>query len=123
MNLAIPRNTDKPDKAVEFALYVTNMENQLAFAKAARVLPSTVAGIERHLPQLNRKTAISPVEAAMKVSASEIEDAQALIQPRKNLNLLQKIIYENLQSAMLEEKTVERAIEDAALEWNKITSK
>ncbi len=123
MNLAIPRDTDNPEKAVEFALYVTNTENQLAFAKAAKVLPSTVAGIEKYLEELNRQTDISPVEKAMKVSASQIKDARVLIQPRKNLNLLHKIIYENLQSAMLQQKTVERAIEDAASEWNQITSK
>lgn len=122
MNLAIPRSTDQPDKALEFALYVTNTENQVAFAKAAKVLPSTVAGIDRYLAELNDGTTISPVEAAMKVSASQIKDAKVLIKPRKNLNLLQKIIYENLQSAMLKQKTVEKAIEDAAKEWNQIRS-
>ncbi len=123
MNLAIPRDTDKPDKAIEFALYVTNTENQLAFARAAKVLPSTVAGIDRYLEELNRQTETSSLQAAMKVSASQIKQARVLIQPRKDLNLLQKTIYENLQSAMLQEKTVEQAIEDAASEWNQITSK
>ena len=41
----------------------------------------------------------------------------------KNLNNLQKLIYENLQAAMLEKKTVEDAISDAASEWNKINGK
>jgi putative chitobiose transport system substrate-binding protein len=36
----------------------------------------------------------------------------------KDLNKLQKAIYENLQAAMLDEKTVEQAVSDAAEEWN-----
>jgi putative chitobiose transport system substrate-binding protein len=36
----------------------------------------------------------------------------------KDLNQLQKAIYENLQAAMLGEKTVEQAVADAAEEWN-----
>src|ERR671933_1596053 len=41
MNLVISRRKDKTDAALKFALFVTNSENQLAFAKAANVLPST----------------------------------------------------------------------------------
>jgi len=36
----------------------------------------------------------------------------------KDFNKLQKAIYENLQAAMLGEKTVDKAVEDAAQEWN-----
>ncbi|GAB4526258.1 MAG: hypothetical protein Tsb0014_06340 [Pleurocapsa sp.] len=36
----------------------------------------------------------------------------------ENLQVLQQVIYENLQAAMLKEKTVEQAVEDAANEWN-----
>jgi len=35
----------------------------------------------------------------------------------KDLNVLQKAIYENLQAA-LNEKTVEQAVADAAQQWN-----
>jgi putative chitobiose transport system substrate-binding protein len=36
----------------------------------------------------------------------------------KDINKLQKAIYDNLQAAMLGEKTVDKAIADAAQEWN-----
>ncbi|MEM1279986.1 MAG: sugar ABC transporter substrate-binding protein, partial [Cyanobacteria bacterium P01_H01_bin.152] len=45
MNLVIPRSTDTPEAALKFALYVTNDENQLSFAKAANVLPSTTQAL------------------------------------------------------------------------------
>jgi putative chitobiose transport system substrate-binding protein len=118
MNLVIPRATDKPDVALKFALYVTNTENQLAFAKAANVLPSTIEGLQEYRRSLTGDGKASPVEQARDISASQMQDAGVLIPTMKDLNKLQKVIYENLQAAMLEEKTVDRAVTDAAEEWN-----
>lgn len=118
MNLVIPRNTDKPEEAVEFALYVTNTENQLAFAKEANVLPSTVEAVEQYIEELQQQPTTTPVEQARQVSAIQLEDAEVLIPAMKDLNKLQQAIYENLQAAMLGEKTVEQAVADAAEEWN-----
>lgn len=118
MNLVIPRDTPKPDEAFKFALFVTNTENQLAFAKAANVLPSTVEAVEAYKKELSSNANASPVEQARNVSASQLQDAEVLVPAMKDLNKLQKAIYENLQAAMLEEKTVEQAVADAAQEWN-----
>ncbi|HEY9667408.1 MAG TPA: extracellular solute-binding protein, partial [Coleofasciculaceae cyanobacterium] len=122
MNLVIPRDTDKPDAALKFALYVTNTPNQLAFAKAANVLPSTVEGLQEYRRSLVGDGKASPVEQARDISASQMQDAQVLIPTMKNLNKLQKAIYENLQAAMLGEKTVDQAVGDAAEEWNNSVS-
>lgn len=118
MNLVIPRDTDQPENAIKFALFVTNPENQLAFAKAANVLPSTVASVEQYKSELEKQTETTPVYKARNVSASQLADAEILIPARQDLNLLQKVIYDNLQAAMLGEKSVDRAVEDAAREWN-----
>jgi putative chitobiose transport system substrate-binding protein len=40
----------------------------------------------------------------------------------KNLNQLQKAIYENLGAAMLKQKTVDQALEEAAQTWNSLGS-
>lgn len=118
MNLVIPRDSDKADAALEYALYVTNTENQIAFAKAANVLPSTVKAVEQYIRDIEQQPSVTPVEQARKVSAMQLKDAEILIPARENLQVLQKAIYENLQAAMLEEKTVEQALQDAAEEWN-----
>ena len=118
MNLAIPRNTDKPEEALNYALYVTNTENQLAFAKAANVLPSTKEAVDKYIQELSTGETITPIEEARKVSAIQLKDAEVLIPAMDNLQVLQKAIYENLQAAMLEEKTVEQAVRDAAAEWD-----
>ncbi len=118
MNLVIPRDTDKVDKALEYALYLTNTDNQLQFAKEANVLPSTVDSVERYIQDIESQPTTTPVEQARKVSAMQLKDAEILIPAMDNSQLLQKIIYENLQAAMFKEKTVERAVKDAAAEWN-----
>ncbi|HBB35780.1 MAG TPA: ABC transporter substrate-binding protein [Cyanobacteria bacterium UBA8803] len=118
MNLVIPRDTNQADAALKFALFVTNTENQLAFTKAANVLPSTVAAVEKYKAELSRQAKASPLEQARNISASQLADAEVLMPAMKDLNKLQKAIYQNLQAAMLGEKTVEQAVTDAANEWN-----
>ena len=118
MNLVIPRDTDKSKDALKYALYVTNTENQLAFAKTSNVLPSTTTAVERYIADIEQKEQTNLKEQALKTSATQLKDAEVLIPPRKDLPALQKVIYENLQAAMLDEKTVEQAIKDAADGWN-----
>ena len=121
MNLVIPRDTNNPDEAVKFALFVTDTPNQLAFAKAANVLPSTEKALQQYIQELDQQSNATPVEQARKVSAMQMKDAEVLVPAMKNLNQLQKVIYENLQAAMLKEKTVGQAVEDAALQWDQMS--
>ncbi|MGM3306115.1 ABC transporter substrate-binding protein [Anabaena sp. WFMT] len=117
MNIVIPRATKNPDAAVKFALFVTNDENQLVFAKAANVLPSTVKALAnsyfRDVP-----ANASTVEKGRFLSAQQMEKAEVLTPKIKDFKFLQKTIYENLQAAMLGEKTVDKAVDDAAQQWD-----
>lgn len=117
MNLVIPRNTDQPDAALKFALFVTNNNNQLSFAKAANVLPSTVAALEDSY--FTQVAADAPaLDIARSISAKQMQDAEVLLPSIKDIKELQKIIYDNLQAAMLDEKSVDQAVADAAAEWD-----
>ncbi|MEO1590035.1 MAG: sugar ABC transporter substrate-binding protein [Cyanobacteria bacterium J06632_22] len=117
MNLVIPKSTDVPEAALKFALYVTNNENQISFAKAANVLPSTAGAADgSELTELPDNA--SAVEQARVISATQLADAQVLIPAMEDVKTLQKILYDNLQAAMLGDKTVDAAVADAADEWN-----
>ncbi len=116
MNLVVNRESKFPDLALKFALFVTNDENQLSFAKAANVLPSTVKALQdNYFKSLPPNP--TPSDQARLVSASQMKEAEVLIPALKNINRLQKLIYENLQAAMLNQKTVDQAIADAANGW------
>lgn len=117
MNLVIPRDTDVPDAALKFALFVTNDANQLTFAKAANVLPSTVKALQDSYFQTPSANA-TPVDKARIISAQQMKDAQVLVPAMKDVKQLQKAIYDNLQAAMLGQKSVDQAITDAAQEWD-----
>ena len=120
MNLVIPKDSPDQEEALEFALFVTNTENQLEFAKSANVLPSTVEAVDQYIASLEAESSESLLSLARQVSAQQLEDAEILIPAQKNLTQLQKFIYENLQAAMLGQKSVEQAVEDAAAAWDNL---
>lgn len=117
MNLVIPRNSKNPDQALKFALFVTNDENQLAFAKQANVLPSTKKALSDPYFQNAPKNATT-IDQGRIISANQLKQAEVLSPSSKDFNVLQKAIYENLQAAMLGQKTVDQAVEDAAKAWD-----
>ncbi len=117
MNVVIPKDTNKPDAAVKFALFLTNPKNQLSFAKAANVLPSTTASLQD--PYFSKVTAdATAIDKARVVSARQMKEAEVLIPTLKDIKSLQKILYENLQAVMLKQKTADEALKDAEKAWN-----
>lgn len=117
MNVVVPRASKHPDAAVKFALFLTNDQNQLTFAKAANVLPSSIKALGDNYFK-NVPDPASTVEKARIISANQLQQAEILTPTLKDYKLLQKAIYENLQAAMLGQKTVDKALEDAASQWN-----
>ncbi|MBW4597624.1 MAG: sugar ABC transporter substrate-binding protein [Brasilonema angustatum HA4187-MV1] len=117
MNVVIPRDSKQPDAALKFALFLTNDENQLSFAKAANVLPSTTKSLADSYFK-DAPANASTLDKARVMSAQELQKAEILTPVLKDIKLLQKAIYENLQAAMLGDKTVDKAVEDAVQEWN-----
>lgn len=115
MNLVIPRTTNKPEAAVKFALFITNATNQLAFAEASDTLPSSDRAIADYKNQLKSQDDKSIGQI---VSVEQLAQAEVLIPPLQKLNVLKKAIYDNLQAAMVGEKTVEEAVTTAANTWD-----
>jgi putative chitobiose transport system substrate-binding protein len=118
MNLVIPRTTKIPEAAVKFALFITNASNQVAFAQASDTLPSNVKAVAEYKTKLDSHDDKSALDRGKLISAEQLSQSEILIPPLKNLNVLKKAIYENLQAAMLGEKTVEQAVTTAASTWD-----
>ncbi len=118
MNLVIPRSTKMSEAAVKFALFVTNANNQVAFAQASDTLPSNIKAVAEYKTKLASSNDKSALAQGKSIGAEQLSQSEILIPPLKNLNLLKKSIYENLQAAMLGEKTVEQAVTTAAADWD-----
>jgi putative chitobiose transport system substrate-binding protein len=117
MNMVVPRTTKNPDMAVKFALFVTNATNQLAFANNSDTLPSQVQAIADYQTKMKASDQSALAQGKV-ISASQLSKAEVLIPPMKDIGILKKAIYENLQTAMLGEKTVDQAIKAAAKTWD-----
>jgi len=119
MNVAVPTTSTNQDLAVKFALYLTNATNQLAFTKVENLLPSTIkSASDRYFTEAAKDAPL--LDRARVISASQLPQSEVLIPPAKNIEKLRKIIYEELQMAMLKEKTSDQAIASAAERWNVI---
>ena len=122
MNLAVSRQTSRPKEAVDLALFLTNPANQLRFARAARVLPSSqpaLKAIEAELAMASRSGVKADlVQRARLLSAQTLSHAKVLVPADPGVKRLQAIIYGQLQRAMLGELSSAAALAAAEKEWN-----
>jgi putative chitobiose transport system substrate-binding protein len=116
MNLVIPASSKKSAAAVKFALFVTNAVNQLAFANSSDTLPSQTKAVADY--KTGMKASTEPLAQGKIISASQLDRAEVLIPPIKDINVLKKAIYEALQAAMAGEQTVDQALQAAAAAWD-----
>jgi len=125
MNLVVPRRSPVPAAAVDLALFLTNASNQLRFAEAARVLPSSRAALEELERRLRAPLAAASgdgerlVREARLLAVRSLETARVLVPPIPGLKRLQTILYTQLQRAMLGQIGSDLALEEAAREWNR----
>lgn len=119
MNVSVPTTSTNQALAVKFALYITNAGNQLAFSKVENSLPSTTKSAgDPYFTEVAKDAPLS--DRARVISASQLSQSEVLIPPAKDIEKLRKIIYEELQLAMLKEKPSDKAIATAAERWNSL---
>ena len=123
MTLAVPRQSRRPQEAVDLALFLTDAANQARFASEARVLPSSLEALERVRDALERER--PPTEAEQQIrqarllSAQTLQRARVLVPALPGIKRLQKILYTQLQRAMLAQLEPDQALATAAAEWNR----
>ncbi|MBJ7364095.1 MAG: sugar ABC transporter substrate-binding protein [Synechococcus sp. SupBloom_Metag_053] len=122
MNLAVTRQTSRPKEAVDLAVFITNPENQLRFARAARVLPSSVPALREIEQELLLATGAAGkadlVQKARLLSAQTLGQARVLVPADPGVKRMQSIIYGQLQRAMLGQLSSAAALLAAEKEWN-----
>ena len=122
MTLAVPRQSQRAREAVDLALFLTNADQQARFAAEARVLPSSLEALARVREALEQEepatTAERQIRQARLLSASTLERARVLVPALPGIKRLQKILYTQMQRAMLAQISPEQALTAAASEWN-----
>ena len=123
MTLAVPRQSTKQALALELALFLTDATNQARFATEARVLPSSLEALAMVRSQLQQEQPRTPqqdqIRQARLLSAITLERARVLVPALPGIKRLQKILYTQLQRAMLGQVDSAEALGAAAMEWDR----
>ncbi|MGB1621488.1 MAG: ABC transporter substrate-binding protein [Synechococcus sp.] len=122
MTLAVPRQCSQQRQALAFALFLTNAANQGRFAREARVLPSSLEALAQIREELARERPATPeqrqIRDARLLSAQTLATARVLVPALPGIKRLQKILYTQLQRAMLGQVTSADALAEARRQWN-----
>lgn len=118
-NLVVPEQSEQQEAAVDFALFVTNAENQVEFAKLTPVMPSIEEALDD--PYFTEEPDdADAIDYVRLTSAEQLPDAELLTPPMDNVNDLQTVLRDGFGRAMLGEATPEESLEQAEKEWNEI---
>jgi putative chitobiose transport system substrate-binding protein len=120
MNVTVLKDTKNKDMAVKFANFITNDENQLAFDKIARVLPSTKKAAKDSFFTGDTETVQGQ---AMAAAAEELNKAIDISLGIPNQNELFTKINDELDAAFTGQKTVKEALDSAEKKWKEVLSR
>ncbi|MDR7544245.1 MAG: sugar ABC transporter substrate-binding protein [Armatimonadota bacterium] len=115
MAVAVPKASRSPQAAVDFALFVTNDENQLAFARQVVVFPSTR---QAAADPFFKKGGAGPEDVARKVGAADLAHARDLSVVVPNSGDLFRIFREAVESAFYGKRSPKDALDWAVNQWN-----
>lgn len=126
MTLAVPRQSPRVQEAVDLALFLTNADQQARFAAEARVLPSSLEALVRVRRELEQHVPATDAERQIRqarlLSAITLDRARVLVPAMPGIKRLQKILYNQMQRAMLAQLSPEQALAAAVSEWNRYAS-
>ena len=128
MNLVVPRRSPMAAEATSFALFLTDATNQLAFAREARVLPSSRAALQQFKQDLAAPAPAAGgaadaqeglVRRARALAVDNLGRAKVLVPATPGVKRLQAILYTQLQRAMLGQIGSDAALAEAERQWNR----
>ncbi len=115
MALAVPLASRHREEAVQFALFVTDDENQLAFCHLVVIFPSTRKAAAD--PYFTRAGA-TPEDRARVIAAAELGIAHDLTVVVPHSDALFRVFREAIESAFYGRLTPQQALTWAAKEWD-----
>lgn len=116
MNLAVPAASKQKAAAFDFAAFISNAQNQLAFAKTVPVLPSTVASYAD--PFLSTTPASNElIDRARALSSAAAQQGQVLVPPMRAYSKLRNSYSLQLQAQMLGKTAPAEALATVGKQW------
>ena len=120
MGLLVPKKSKNPATALEFAKFVSNAQNQLAFAKIVTILPSTADSLKD--PYFTQVDPADPTSPARKISAEQIAKAENLT-PVQWDDRTKAAVIGKIQLAVKGDLDPKAALDQAVDEANKLLAR
>jgi putative chitobiose transport system substrate-binding protein len=116
--LVVPKDSPHVEQAVDFGLFVTNDENQLAFCQQVAILPSTVAAAA---DPFFRAPPRNLSDQANQVSAADLPNAFVMAPPDvPGWSRMEDVLYEEFAKALAGEQSAAAALERIEQKWNHV---
>ncbi|RMI12712.1 extracellular solute-binding protein [Cellulomonas triticagri] len=109
-SLVVNATTSNPDLANDFAQFVTNAENQMAFAKAANVFPSSAGSLDD--PWFTEEDGEQETQVRVE-SANQVREAVVWWPPAFSSSTDANTLREQIAQAILGDKSVEDALQSS----------
>jgi putative chitobiose transport system substrate-binding protein len=116
MGMVIPKGVKDKDVAQKLALFLTNDANQLAFSRVTQTtFPSTVrASTDKYF----KSGGAGATDQGRLVSSTELKKAKDLTLVYPDASKLNKVFKDNIEAAMVGQKTAKQALDDIVKAWN-----
>lgn len=114
--VSVPKSSKNQATALAFGRFVTNAENQVAFAKLASIFPSTSRGGDD--PYFTTEDGTD--EARVRVAAAKQLKTAVNYTPVQFSDQMREALLQQLADAMLGKKSAKQALDDAVNECNRL---
>ncbi len=115
---AVPSGTKNPKASATLAAWLTNDDNQLAFAVRVKTVFPTTVKAARDPFFTSGKNSTDLVEQARFAGSQTMKSAKELTPVVPNASTLNKAVKDNIEAAIFGQKTAKQALDAAVAIWN-----
>lgn len=118
MNFIIPKRAKNKDAALKFALYLTNKNNQLEFAKLTTILPVNKYSLEDDYFKIDTDNDLQ--SKARIISARQLDNLQKPIPNIKNKKELNTLSSNSIQEIIINNADTKKILDKFSLDWQEL---
>lgn len=118
MNFVIPKRAKNKEAALEFALYLTNEENQLKLAKLTNILATNEKALKNEYYQKYDNSDL--IAKARVISAQQLYKIEPVQKTQKSQKEVNTVINTAVQMILLDNVNTKKVLESASKKWSKL---
>ncbi len=115
MNLVIPFKSERKQEALDFALYLTNEENQLKLAELTNIIATNKKALKTNFYTKYRKNDL--ISKARVISAKQLNKIEPVLKQQKNQKEINLIINTAVQEILLNNADIKETLDSVSIKW------